>query len=109
MTDYRPTPEQEAVLAHQPGQHARLLAGPGTLPRAITNLARPSASADTAPSPIIAPASLSEHHAARRYDQSIPRYSTTGPPLRGLRSRHASVCGEARLRRGLLHDIPWAR
>src|SRR3954452_7889881 len=30
MPEYRPTPEQEAVLAHQPEQHARLLAGPGT-------------------------------------------------------------------------------
>ena len=66
----------------------------------------PSASAGTAPSPTIPPAPPSEHHAARRYDQSIPRYSTTGPPLRGLRSRHDSVCGEARLRRALLHDIP---
>ena len=37
-----------------------------SVPRSITNLARPSASAGTAPSPTITPASLSEHHAARR-------------------------------------------
>jgi AAA domain len=30
MPEYQPTPEQEAVLAHSPEQHARLLAGPGT-------------------------------------------------------------------------------
>jgi DNA helicase II / ATP-dependent DNA helicase PcrA len=30
MADYAPTPEQEAVLAHQPDRHGRLLAGPGT-------------------------------------------------------------------------------
>jgi superfamily I DNA/RNA helicase len=34
MTEYRPTPEHPAVLAHQPEQHARLLAGPGTGKRA---------------------------------------------------------------------------
>src|SRR6266849_1522837 len=27
---YRPTREQEAILAHEPDQHARVLAGPGT-------------------------------------------------------------------------------
>jgi hypothetical protein len=36
------------------------------LPRSITNLTSPSASAGTAPSPTTTPASLSEHHAARR-------------------------------------------
>ena len=52
----------------------------------------------TAPSPTIVPASLSAHHAARRYDQSIPRYSTAGPPSRGLRLQTTSVsCGEALL------------
>ncbi len=30
VTDYRPTPEQEAVLSHSVTEHARLLAGPGT-------------------------------------------------------------------------------
>jgi DNA helicase-2/ATP-dependent DNA helicase PcrA len=30
MTDYEPTPEQAAVLAHEVSEHARLLAGPGT-------------------------------------------------------------------------------
>jgi hypothetical protein len=55
-----------------------------------------TASAGTAPSPTTTPASLSEHHAARRYDQSIPRYSTTGPPLRGSRQQTPSVCVEAR-------------
>ncbi|MGH2949600.1 MAG: winged helix-turn-helix domain-containing protein, partial [Solirubrobacteraceae bacterium] len=30
MSGYRSTPEQEAVLAHPPDRHARLLAGPGT-------------------------------------------------------------------------------
>jgi DNA helicase-2/ATP-dependent DNA helicase PcrA len=30
VTEYTPTPEQEAVLAHRPDQSARLLAGPGT-------------------------------------------------------------------------------
>ena len=64
-----------------------------SVPRSITNRAKPSASAGTAPSPTIVPASLSEHHAARRYDQSIPRYSTTGPPLRGLRSRQPQSAG----------------
>ena len=39
------------------------------------------------------PASPSQHHAARRYDQSIPRYSTTGPPLRGLRADNLSLRG----------------
>jgi superfamily I DNA/RNA helicase len=30
VTDYEPTPEQEAVLSHPITRHARLLAGPGT-------------------------------------------------------------------------------
>jgi hypothetical protein len=37
-----------------------------SVPRSITSRAKPSASAGTAPSPTITPASLSEHHAARR-------------------------------------------
>lgn len=30
MADYSPTPEQEAILAHDRRRHARVLAGPGT-------------------------------------------------------------------------------
>lgn len=30
MPPYKPTPEQEAILAHNPKRHARVLAGPGT-------------------------------------------------------------------------------
>jgi hypothetical protein len=65
--------------------------------------------AGTAPSATITAASLSEHHAARREDQSIPRYSTTWSPLRGLRLQTSSVCGEALPPGALLHDIPCGR
>lgn len=30
MPDFEPTPEQQAILAHDPSHHARVLAGPGT-------------------------------------------------------------------------------
>ena len=30
MADFDPSSEQQAILAHSPGQHARILAGPGT-------------------------------------------------------------------------------
>jgi DNA helicase II / ATP-dependent DNA helicase PcrA len=30
MPDFTPTPEQQQILDHDPGQHARVLAGPGT-------------------------------------------------------------------------------
>lgn len=30
MADFKPSTEQQAILAHQPGKHARVLAGPGT-------------------------------------------------------------------------------
>jgi DNA helicase-2/ATP-dependent DNA helicase PcrA len=30
MADFQPSQEQQAILAHQPDQHARVLAGPGT-------------------------------------------------------------------------------
>lgn len=30
MPEYVPTPEQQAIINHRPGQHARILAGPGT-------------------------------------------------------------------------------
>jgi hypothetical protein len=30
LPEFEPTPEQSAILAHDPGQHARVLAGPGT-------------------------------------------------------------------------------
>lgn len=30
MADFDPTPEQQEILDHDPGRHARLLAGPGT-------------------------------------------------------------------------------
>jgi DNA helicase-2/ATP-dependent DNA helicase PcrA len=30
MAEYEPTDEQKAVISHNPGEHARLLAGPGT-------------------------------------------------------------------------------
>lgn len=30
MADFNPSTEQQAILAHEPGQHARILAGPGT-------------------------------------------------------------------------------
>lgn len=30
MADFNPSTEQQAILAHQPDQHARVLAGPGT-------------------------------------------------------------------------------
>jgi DNA helicase II / ATP-dependent DNA helicase PcrA len=30
MADYKPTEEQQKVLDHNPKQHARILAGPGT-------------------------------------------------------------------------------
>lgn len=30
MADFKPSEEQQAILAHQPDQHARVLAGPGT-------------------------------------------------------------------------------
>src|ERR1700694_137508 len=30
MPDFDPTPEQEAILNHNPERHARVLAGPGT-------------------------------------------------------------------------------
>jgi hypothetical protein len=50
-------------------------------PTASTSRARPSSSAGTTPSPLIAPPPTA-HHAARRYAQSSPRYRTTGPPSR---------------------------
>lgn len=30
MTDFTPSTEQKAILAHRPDRHARVLAGPGT-------------------------------------------------------------------------------
>src|SRR5437867_4150026 len=30
VTSFTPTAEQQAILGHRPGQHARVLAGPGT-------------------------------------------------------------------------------
>ena len=30
LPEFEPTPEQSTILAHDPGQHARVLAGPGT-------------------------------------------------------------------------------
>lgn len=35
MADFIPTPEQQAILNHDPGRHARVLAGPGTGKSAI--------------------------------------------------------------------------
>lgn len=36
MADFKPTPEQQAIIEHDPGRHARVLAGPGTGKSATT-------------------------------------------------------------------------
>ena len=50
------------------------------------------------PSPLIAPPSLSAHHAARRYAQSMPTYRIAGPPLTGSATDRRSVCSRETLR-----------
>src|SRR5262249_41625061 len=48
-----------------------------SVPSRRTSLASPSSSAGVNPSATIAPPADFEHHAALRYDQSIPTYSVT--------------------------------